>query len=145
MKLYAIYTDEFKVFRTIFEQSLRDDYELILRRCELDIDESQAADIVLQPGEMSLHHVRLIHGSEPNPSDIRRIGFAVRYIPPHVRQNNGPHDTAGLVRGEDPYLNFEHEPRPVADLDEAAVAWHVKSAEMHGQLLYQGTERRPFS
>lgn len=111
----------------------------------VEVDESQAVDIVLQPGEMSLHHVRLIHGSEPNPSDMRRIGFAVRYIPPYVRQVNGPHDTAGLVRGEDPYRNFEHEPQPVADLDPAAVAWHAKSAEMHGQLLYQGTEHRPFS
>ncbi len=111
----------------------------------VEVDESQAVDLVLQPGEMSLHHVRLIHGSEPNPSDARRIGFAVRYIPPYVRQTNGPHDTAGLVRGEDPYLNFEHDPRPIADLDPAAVAWHAKSAEMHGQLLYQGTKRAPFS
>ena len=123
------------------------DANLLSRGQEInvEVDESQAVDIVLQPGEMSLHHVRLIHGSEPNPSDIRRIGFAVRYIPPYVRQTNGPHDTAGLVRGEDPYLNFEHEPRPTADLDPAAVAWHAKSAEMHGQLLYQGTERRPFT
>ena len=112
---------------------------------EMDIDDSKVVDVPLRAGEMSLHHVRLIHGSEPNPSDIRRIGFAVRYIPPYVRQTNGPHDTAGLVRGEDPYHNFEHEPRPLADLDPAAVAWHAKSAETHGQLLYQGTERRPFT
>ena len=111
----------------------------------VEVDESQAVDIELQPGEMSLHHVRLIHGSEPNPSDMRRIGFAVRYIPPYVRQTNGPHDTAALVRGEDRYLNFEHEPQPIADLDPTAVAWHAKSAEMHGQLLFQGTDRQPYT
>ncbi len=110
----------------------------------VEVDESRAVDVVLQPGEMSLHHVRLIHGSEPNPSDQRRIGFAVRYIPPYVQQVNGPHDSAGLVRGEDTYGNFEHEPAPIADRDPAAVAWHAKSAELHGQLLYQGTERQPF-
>ena len=110
----------------------------------VEVDESQAVDIVLEPGEMSLHHVRLIHGSEPNPSDQRRIGFAVRYIPPHVHQVNGPHDSAGLVRGTDDFGHFELEPAPAADLDPAAVAWHKKSAELHGQLLYQGTERRAF-
>ena len=55
----------------------------------------------LAAGEMSLHHVRLIHGSDPNPSDDRRIGFAIRYIPTYVRQVAGSHDSATLVRGED--------------------------------------------
>jgi non-haem Fe2+, alpha-ketoglutarate-dependent halogenase len=50
----------------------------------VEVDGSQAVDLVLQPGEMSLHHVRLIHGSEPNPSARRRIGFAIRYLPTHV-------------------------------------------------------------
>lgn len=109
----------------------------------VDVDESQAVDIVLEPGEISLHHVRLIHGSEPNPSGQRRIGFAVRYIPPYIRQVNGPHDSAGLVRGTDEFGHFEHEPAPAADLDPEAVAWHAKSAELHGQLLYQGTEPQP--
>jgi hypothetical protein len=27
-----------------------------------------AADVVLQPGEMSLHHVLIVHGSRPNTS-----------------------------------------------------------------------------
>jgi non-haem Fe2+, alpha-ketoglutarate-dependent halogenase len=33
----------------------------------VEVDESKAVELPLQPGEMSLHHVRLIHGSEPNP------------------------------------------------------------------------------
>ncbi len=55
----------------------------------VEVDGAKAVDLVLQPGEMSLHHVRLIHGSEPNPSDRRRIGFAIRYLPTHVRQTVG--------------------------------------------------------
>jgi hypothetical protein len=112
---------------------------------DVDVDESEAVDIELQPGEMSLHHVRLIHGSEANPSDGRRIGFAIRYIPPEIRQINGVHDSAGLVRGVDPFGNFEHEPKPAADRHPDAIAWHTKAAELHGQLLYQNTERQPFS
>ena len=67
----------------------------------VDVDEREAAMLELAAGEMSLHHVRLIHGSDPNPSDDRRIGFAIRYIPTYVRQVAGSHDSATLVRGED--------------------------------------------
>ena len=35
---------------------------------------------------MSLHHVKLVHGSEPNRSNDRRIGLAIRYIPTDVKQ-----------------------------------------------------------
>ena len=43
---------------------------------EVDVDERDAVDVVLRAGEMSLHHVNIIHGSNPNPSDGSRIGFA---------------------------------------------------------------------
>ncbi len=76
------------------------------------VDESQAVELPLQPGEMSLHHVRLIHGSEPNPSDRRRIGFAIRYLPTYVRQAVGMADTATLVRGVDRHGHFEPERAP---------------------------------
>ena len=33
----------------------------------VEVDEAQARMLELQPGEMSLHHVRLIHGSRPEP------------------------------------------------------------------------------
>ena len=33
---------------------------------EVEVNEDEAVDIVLQPGEMSLHHVKLIHGSNAN-------------------------------------------------------------------------------
>ncbi|HEU4796514.1 MAG TPA: phytanoyl-CoA dioxygenase family protein [Pyrinomonadaceae bacterium] len=49
-------------------------------RLRMDVDESQAVDIVLQPGEMSLHHTNLVHGSKPNGSDGPRIGFIVRFV-----------------------------------------------------------------
>lgn len=112
---------------------------------DVEVDETQAVDIELQPGEMSLHHVRLIHGSEANASNDRRIGFAIRYIPPNISQTNGPRDSASLVRGVDNFGNFELDPVPASDCHPDAVEWHAKAAEMHGQLLYQDTERQPFS
>ncbi len=79
----------------------------------VEVDEKKAVDVVLQPGEMSLHHVKLFHGSNPNSSDDRRIGFAIRYLPTHVRQVVGAKDSALLVRGVDSYGNFELETPPV--------------------------------
>jgi non-haem Fe2+, alpha-ketoglutarate-dependent halogenase len=54
------------------------------------VDESTVRDLVLRPGQMSLHHVDLIHGSNPNRSDTKRIGFAVSYITPEVRRSHVP-------------------------------------------------------
>ena len=92
----------------------------------VDIDGSKAVMLSLQPGEMSLHHVRLIHGSDPNPSAKRRIGFAIRYLPTHVRQIEGTRDSATLVRGVDRFGNFEREFPPQHDLSEAALALHAR-------------------
>ncbi|MEM8753257.1 MAG: phytanoyl-CoA dioxygenase family protein [Pseudomonadota bacterium] len=44
-------------------------------------DEADAVDIVLEPGQMSLHDVHLIHGSAANRSTRRRAGLAIRYMP----------------------------------------------------------------
>ncbi len=91
----------------------------------VDVDDAEADTLALKAGEMSLHHVRLIHGSEPNPSGQRRIGFAIRYLPTYVRQVAGPHDWATLVRGEDHHGNFAPERRPDADMSDSAQAYHA--------------------
>lgn len=44
------------------------------------VDESKAVDIVLQPGDVEVHHPNIIHGSEANTSPKRRCGLAIRYI-----------------------------------------------------------------
>jgi len=91
----------------------------------VEVDERKAVMLTLESGEMSLHHVRLIHGSDPNPSAKRRIGFAIRYLPTHVRQIVGLRDSATLVRGVDGFGNFEPEYPPERDLSDAAVAFHA--------------------
>ena len=51
---------------------------------ELDagaFDPAAARDVELQPGQMSLHDVYLIHGSRANSSPRRRAGLALRYMP----------------------------------------------------------------
>jgi len=105
----------------------------------VEVDERQAVALPLAPGEMSLHHVRLIHGSEPNPSDRRRIGYAVRYLPTHVRQVVGTRDSATLVRGIDRFGNFAPEQAPDADLSPAALAHHAAITREMNAVLMRGT------
>ena len=46
-----------------------------------EYDESAARDVLLEPGQVSLHDVFLIHGSEPNRSERPRRGMTLRYMP----------------------------------------------------------------
>ena len=65
-----------------------------------EVDERDAMDVILRAGEMSLHHVNLVHGSNPNRSADPRLGFAVRYVVPSVRQAVARVPTV-LARGRD--------------------------------------------
>jgi len=109
----------------------------------VEVPAGEGVDVALKAGEMSLHHVLLVHGSGPNTTDDRRIGFAIRYIPPHVRQLK-VRDSATLVRGRDTHGNFDLEPAPRHDLDEAAVAAHRDAVERSVKALYAGTDRAEF-
>jgi chlorinating enzyme len=78
----------------------------------VEVKDEDAVNIVLPTGRMSLHHGRIFHASHPNRSDDRRIGLAVRYIKPSMRQTSGAKTIAVLARGEDRFGNFELADRP---------------------------------
>jgi len=117
-----------------------DNNNLLTRGQEVavEVDQSKAVYLELEPGEASLHHVLLVHGSWPNPSDDRRIGFAIRYIPTSVRQLHGA-DGATLVRGVDRFHHFELEPAPREEMQPDMVQLHKDLAERSAQILYRGT------
>ncbi len=90
----------------------------------VEVDESLAVNCVLEPGEMSLHHVMAVHGSAPNrAASGRRVGFAIRYIAGDVAQRGAEKGYATLVRGRD-HQTYHLEQRPAADLDPAALRRH---------------------
>jgi ectoine hydroxylase-related dioxygenase (phytanoyl-CoA dioxygenase family) len=55
-----------------------------------DVDEHDAVDVVLHSGEMSLHHINIIHGSNANRSDAPRTGFIVRFTTPAILRSRAP-------------------------------------------------------
>jgi len=65
----------------LHEHLHEDRTDLTLNQRLAHVDEAAAVDIELQPGEMSLHDVYMIHGARPNTSARRRTGAALRYMP----------------------------------------------------------------
>lgn len=120
-----------------------DEHNLLTRGQEMKldaVDESKACDVPLKAGEISIHHVKLAHGSHPNTTPNRRIGLAVRYIPTHVRQVKVEGDVAVLVRGVDAYGHFDPVPSPVGDLDRAALDAHAFAMQRLLGAVYSGTD-----
>lgn len=108
----------------------------------VQVNEADAIDIVLRPGEISLHHVLIFHGSPPNRAAWPRVGFAIRYMPTHVRQLSGEKDSATLVRGTDRFGNFELETAPEADLHPDAVARHAAVLDRQLAIVYRGAAQK---
>ena len=104
------------------------------------IDESRVVSVELEPGESSIFAFRIAHASHPNRSGDRRIGLAIRFIPPDARQVRSNHDSAALVRGVDTHGHFELEPEPACDFDPNAVQFHSWAAEERRKILYHGTD-----
>ena len=89
------------------------------------LDYARSVMMPLEAGQISLHHTHIVHSSEPNRTDRRRIGIGVSYIPPHCRLVSEARVTAALVRGSDAFQNFDPEPRPTGDFDAASRAVHA--------------------
>ena len=78
-------------------------------------------DVVMRPGEMSLHHPLVLHASNPNRSAEPRIGFTATYSTPALA---GSRTAVAWVRGDGPRDRFEviDEP-PYASFEEAVAAY----------------------
>ncbi len=108
----------------------------------VDIDESKTVATPLLPGQVSFHSARVIHSSQPNNSDDRRIGFAIQsYLPPQVEQTLA-RTHAQLVRGSDPHGNFEVAPRPLDDMVPENVSLRDEVNATWSEILYNGAEKR---
>ena len=106
-----------------------------------DVDENMAVTVPLAPGQMSLHHPRVIHGSGPNRSPERRIGFALQsYIAPSVKQVHGEMYVQ-LARGSDDYGYHQEAPRVTAAMSAEATALRADANRKLSDIFYAGSDR----
>jgi chlorinating enzyme len=115
-----------------------DDEHNVLSRGEvvdMQVDESKSVNVILDAGEMSFHHLDLLHSSPPNDSDRPRIGYAIRYMPTSMRHNHEV-ATAMLVRGTDAHGHFELEPAPRQEDDPVALEAHAHAMEIRKKSVF---------
>ncbi|HKU74774.1 MAG TPA: phytanoyl-CoA dioxygenase family protein [Pyrinomonadaceae bacterium] len=89
-------------------------------RIKMDVDETQAVDVELQPGQISLHESTLVHSSNPNASDEPRIGFIVRFVTSRMRN---PNTRLMRVRGDGDCSHLDLAEKPVMSTDDALSTW----------------------
>jgi non-haem Fe2+, alpha-ketoglutarate-dependent halogenase len=106
----------------------------------LEVNEAEAIDIVLRAGEMSLHDDEIPHGSGPNRSDDKRVGFVIRYVTPEARPPEGQ-PAALLVRGHDSHNHFRLLHPPTERDAEAALSEMKASAASHFEAILQNLKR----
>jgi len=97
--------------------------------------------LILKAGQMSLHHPKVVHGSELNKSNDRRIGFVVQsYIGTNVNQVLGK-IYVQLARGKDSYNFHEHVKRPVELMNKKDTLVRKKANEELSKIFYTGAEK----
>ena len=90
----------------------RDPLNLLSRgQSIMGIDDADAVNMELQPGQFSVHHERMVHGSPPNGSALPRVGLSYTFIPCHVRSTIG-RKGAVMMRGVDRFGNWDEDPLP---------------------------------
>ena len=108
-----------------------------------NVDESRAVDLILEPGEMSIHHGAVIHGSQPNKGSQRRIGFSLQsYMPNDVSQVIGRNiwtHVRGQKREDKDGLMLD---RPRFNMDPTTVAQRKLANDNLSSILYKGSKEK---
>jgi len=107
------------------------------------VDESKGVDLILEPGEMSIHNGAIIHGSKPNKSQQRRVGFSLQsYMPPTIEQVVGRNiwtHIRGKRRQDSDGLILD---RPQYNMDPVTVSQRKIANENLSDILYKGAKTK---
>lgn len=107
----------------------------------VDVNEADAVAAALRPGQASMHHGHLFHASGPNTTDDRRIGAAIRYIVPAMKQRSGGRPLVALVKGEDRFGHFTIAGQPKGRLNEVDFDMCREDAKLRNKLLFEGVQK----
>ena len=119
-----------------------DDNNLLSRGQEIavDVDEENGVLVELMPGQASMHHGHLFHASGPNKTNDRRIGCAIRYIKPSMKQLTGDRSLVTLVSGTDNYRNFTISGNPNGRLNKKDFEFCANDSAIKRRVLYDGVD-----
>ena len=107
-----------------------------------NVPKDETTPLILEAGQMSLHHPTVVHGSELNKSNDRRIGFVIQsYISTNVKQVLGK-NSVQLARGTDEYNYHEKINRPVSLMDPNDVKIKKRENDNLHNIFYKGSEKK---
>jgi non-heme Fe2+,alpha-ketoglutarate-dependent halogenase len=107
---------------------------------DAEFDQTTAVDFALAPGEIALFNNAIIHSSNANFGNDRRIIFLLEMVPTHAYQHE-PRESAVLVRGTDTYGNFDPDPQPKTEMGTAELAAWQRAVEIQSSVLFRGAQR----
>ena len=120
------------------------DKDNLLTRGQRVMAEWEPADEIadeLHPGEMSLHHGLMFHGSGPNITDEPRVAIVVRFISPDVSQTISKTDHVMTVRGKNRTKNLVDIARPTSDFSPESLDLYDVLAESQAEAFGDGAEQ----
>src|SRR4051794_31251931 len=103
----------------------------------VEVDEASAVNVLLRAGQASFHHGHMFHASGPNQTNSRRVGVAIRYVAPSMKQTSGDKLLVSHVSGKDEYGHFEVMPAPTGRLLEEDFDRARRNTEMKRGILYK--------
>ena len=107
---------------------------------DISLDKTDA--IILEAGQISLHHPKIVHGSGLNYSNDRRIGFVIQsYIGTNVKQVIGKMFVQ-KARGDDRYKFHEYSKIPLKLMGKNEIESHNKANEELSKIFYTGSIKK---
>jgi ectoine hydroxylase-related dioxygenase (phytanoyl-CoA dioxygenase family) len=107
-----------------------------------NVPREETTPLILEAGQMSLHHPTVVHGSDLNNSNDRRIGFVIQsYIGTNVKQVIGK-NSVQLARGVDNYNFHEKIKRTKLLMNEKDLELKKKENDNLQEIFYKGAPKK---
>ena len=119
-----------------------DENNLLTRGQEIAVapDDGDGVDVILRAGQTSLHHGHLFHSSGANTTADRRLGAAIRYIKPSMRQRTGDRSLVAHVSGVDEFGHFRIAGPPRGWLSDEDFALCREDSAIKRKILYENAD-----
>ena len=106
-----------------------------------DVPIEDTVPIILNAGQMSLHHPTIVHGSGINKSKDRRIGFVIQsYIGDNVEQVLGKMYVQ-IARGKDRYKLHEYSNIPTELMNKKDIECRNRANQELSKIFYSGSKK----
>tara|TARA_Y100000741_G_scaffold363369_1_gene351469 strand:+ start:301 stop:1128 length:828 start_codon:yes stop_codon:yes gene_type:complete len=103
---------------------------------------NKTVSLILKAGQMSLHHPTVVHGSNLNKSNDRRIGFAIQsYIGTNVKQVLGK-NSVQIARGVDKYNHHKKILRTKSLMNKSDLNLKKKENDNLQDIFYKNSSKK---